>query len=89
MTINENCILAEILAVLGTEIFKLIKIHRINEHFVYRTIIRLGDTGGINDHQRSGRPPIARTKNRIKLIREKIFRILKEALEIRRKKKLC
>lgn len=59
----------------GTQIFNLVKVHGIKRDFVYRTIRRLRETGTVKDRPRSGRPRSARTKNRIKRIREKIRRI--------------
>lgn len=46
----------------------------INKMFIYRTINRLKATGSVKDRQRSGRPRTARTKDRIKRVREKIRR---------------
>ncbi|XP_065664703.1 uncharacterized protein LOC136086336 [Hydra vulgaris] len=56
----------------GAEIFKLVKVHGITERCVYRTIQRLRETGGVEDHERSGRLQTFRTPDRIKQIREKI-----------------
>lgn len=58
----------------GAQIFKILGKIGIGQRFIYRTINRLRDTGGVKDRHRSGRPRSARTKNRIKAIREKIRR---------------
>ncbi|XP_065668110.1 uncharacterized protein LOC136088341 [Hydra vulgaris] len=58
----------------GAEIFKLAKVHGINERCVYRTIQRLRETGGVEDLEKSVRPRSVRTPDRIKRIREKIRR---------------
>lgn len=44
------------------------------QRFVERTVKRLRETGSVTDRPRSGRPRTARTKERIKRIREKIRR---------------
>lgn len=54
------------------EIFKRVKSMGITWKCVYRTVCRLIDTGSIQDRPRSGRPRTARTKDRVKRIREKI-----------------
>ena len=59
----------------GAQIFKLVGKNEIGIRFINRTIARLRDTGSVKDRSRCGRPRSARTKNRIKVVREKIRRI--------------
>jgi transposase len=56
------------------EIFKLVKNVGINKRFIYRTINRLRDTGSIKNRPGSGRNRTARTKERIKIVRDKVRR---------------
>lgn len=56
------------------EIFNIVKTLGINRRFVNRTVNRLRETGSIEDLPRSGAPRTARTKKRIKVIRERIRR---------------
>lgn len=56
------------------EICKRVKEFNINRVFVWRTVQRLRDTGSVKNRPGSGQPRTARTKERVKRIREKIRR---------------
>lgn len=58
----------------GAEIFKDLGKIGVRKSFIYRTIKRLRDTGGVKDRPRSGRPRTACSKNRIKIVRDRIRR---------------
>lgn len=58
----------------ASEIFHLVKNRGINRKFIERTIKRLRETGSIHDRPRSGRPRTARTKQVVKVVRERLRR---------------
>lgn len=56
------------------EIFRDLKPLGIKRDFVYRTIRRYNETSSVDDRKRSGRPRSVRTKETVKMVRERIRR---------------
>ncbi|KAI6658361.1 MhmaT1 transposase [Oopsacas minuta] len=56
------------------EILKLLNMPRSRRKFVYRTILRYKQTGGVKDNARSGRPSSVTTPRLAKRVRERIRR---------------
>ena len=56
------------------EILKLLNLPKCQRKFVYRTIRRFNETGGIWDKPRSGRPCTVTTPKLVKVVRERIRR---------------
>lgn len=56
------------------DIFRTLRPLGITRNFVYRAVKLFGDTGGVRDRQRSGRPRTVRTPKAIKAVKKRIDR---------------
>ena len=56
------------------EILKLLKHHKVNRMFIYRTIRRFTETGTTEDRPRSGRPRLQRTESIRQSVRHRLRR---------------
>ena len=86
---KENCVMTTILKrkfvieqyekkKTRSEILKIGKRLKLNVKFIKQTLDRFKETKSVNDRYRSGRPRSKRTKEVVKVVREKIREIPKD-----------
>ena len=56
------------------DIFRTLQPLGVSRSFVYRAVKLFGDTGGVADRPRSGRPRCVRTPRAVKAVQNRIYR---------------